>query len=55
VLEKWMNSELFAGVKAVDQWTFDSQPGSALKLKNHWSTWFTEKDVKWLRQVGINA
>lgn len=55
VLEKWMTPEVFSGMHAEDQWTFDGQPGAQEKLRNHWNTFFTQKDMQWLRQVGINA
>ena len=55
VLEKWMSPELFTGLSAEDQWTFDSLPDAPRRLQGHWRTWFTERDVQWLQQTGINA
>lgn len=55
VVEPYLTPELFNGTKAVDQWTFDEQPGSAQSLKNHWDTFFNETDVQKLRSYGINA
>ena len=58
VLEKWMASDnIFSGAfaNAVDQWTFDSIPGAEAALQTHWSTWFTEEDIKNIAATGINA
>lgn len=55
ILEKWMDPGLWDGANATDQWTFDSAPGARKKLKEHWETWFTEKDVKKIASWGINA
>lgn len=55
VLEKWMNSDVFEGTDAVDQWTFDSTDGAADKLQDHWSSYITEDDIQTLASWGINA
>lgn len=57
ILEKWMNPDLFTGpfAEASDQWTFDSTPGAAEALQNHWSTYFTEADVWTIKSYGFNA
>lgn len=56
VLESWMD-DVFTGpfAGAVDQWTFDSIPGALPALEEHWSTWFTEEDIKNISATGINA
>jgi len=43
----------FAG--AVDQWSFDSISGAQSALETHWSTFFTESDIKSIAATGINA
>lgn len=58
LLEKWMDPNFFSASgapDAFDQWTFDSTPGVLSSLEQHWSTWFTEDDVKNLKGYGINA
>ncbi|KAF4628737.1 hypothetical protein G7Y89_g9410 [Cudoniella acicularis] len=57
VLEKWMDSDAFTGAfaSAVDQWTFDSTTGAQAALETHWSTFFTEDDIKTIAATGINA
>ena len=58
ILEKWMDPNFWSASgapDAVDQWTFDSTPGVLSSLQQHWSTWFTENDVKNLKNYGINA
>lgn len=57
VLEKWMNDEAFSGAfsSAADQYTFDQLPGAAAALEKHWSTFFTEADIKDIAATGINA
>jgi glucan 1,3-beta-glucosidase len=56
VLESWMD-DVFTGrfENAVDQWTFDSISGALPTLEKHWSTWFTEEDIKNISVTGINA
>ncbi|KAF2722131.1 glycoside hydrolase family 5 protein [Polychaeton citri CBS 116435] len=55
VLESWMNSTLFEGTDACDQWTFDSTPDAESKLQSHWATYITEDDFKTMASYGINA
>ncbi|KAK8179158.1 glycoside hydrolase superfamily [Phyllosticta citribraziliensis] len=55
VLEPYLTPQLFKNSPAVDQWTFDQQPGSDEAIKNHWDTFFNESDVQKLRSYGINA
>ncbi len=57
ISEKWMTPHLFSGpfAEASDQWTFDSTPGAAEALQNHWSTYFTEADVWTIKSYGFNA
>jgi glucan 1,3-beta-glucosidase len=52
-----MNPDAFTGAfsNAVDQYTFDSIPGAAAALQNHWNTFFTEADIKEIAATGINA
>ena len=50
-----MDSDVFEGTEAVDQWTFDSTDGAEAKLQQHWSTYFTEADVQQIASYGINA
>jgi glucan 1,3-beta-glucosidase len=55
VLEKWMTPGLFAGTKAIDEYTFMQTPGAAQKIEAHRKTFITESDFKWLQQNNINA
>jgi glucan 1,3-beta-glucosidase len=57
VLEKWMNSDAFAGdfSSATDEWTFSQLPGAVDALKSHWETFFTEADIQAIAATGINA
>lgn len=55
ILEEWMNSTMFEGTSATDQWSFDSTSGAAAKLEEHWSTYFTEWDVEQIASFGLNA
>ncbi|KAI9746475.1 MAG: hypothetical protein M1818_000188 [Claussenomyces sp. TS43310] len=57
VLESWMNGDLFTDsfASATDQWSFDSISGAKAALETHWSTFFTEDDVKTIAATGINA
>ena len=50
-----MDYDVFDGTDAVDQWTFDSTDGAESKLQQHWSTYFTEADVKKIASYGINV
>ncbi|KAL3425867.1 putative exo-beta-1,3-glucanase [Phlyctema vagabunda] len=57
ILEKWMGSDAFNGdfSGASDQWSFDSIAGAEAALQAHWSTYFTEDDIKAIAATGINA
>lgn len=55
IVEKWMTPDIFSGTNATDQWTFDSTPDALSRLTTHWDTWFTQKDVQSLKDVGVNA
>ncbi|KAF2836893.1 glycoside hydrolase family 5 protein [Patellaria atrata CBS 101060] len=50
-----MVPEVFEGTEASDQWQFDQTPGATQALDEHWSTYFTEDDVRLLVSHGINA
>lgn len=50
-----MNSDVFSGTTAVDQWTFDETTGAEAKLEAHWASYFLETDVQKLASWGINA
>ena len=56
VLESWMD-DIFTGqfADAMDQWTFDSVSGANIALEEHWSSFFTEADIKTIAATGINA
>ena len=55
VLEKWMTPSLFAGTKAIDEYTFMQTPGAVEKIDQHRRSFITEADFKWLRKHGVNA
>ncbi len=57
VLEKWMTPTLFANRKAVDETTFCMELGSSAEkiLREHWESFITPSDFKWLKDHGINA
>ncbi|KAF2097519.1 glycoside hydrolase [Rhizodiscina lignyota] len=50
-----MVPDVFDGTNAVDQYTFDQTPQAKDKLQQHWSTYFTEADIKTLKSYGVNA
>lgn len=50
-----MNSDVFSGTTATDQWSFDQTTGAAAKLQAHWSSYFNETDVALIASWGINA
>ncbi|KAF1990714.1 glycoside hydrolase family 5 protein [Aulographum hederae CBS 113979] len=50
-----MTPEVFNGVNANDQYTFDQTPNAQAVLQNHWSSYFVEADVQRLASYGINA
>lgn len=55
LLEKWMTPSLFAGVDAIDEYTFMQSPSASSKLDEHRKTFITESDFRWLKENGINA
>ncbi len=55
VLEKWMTPGLFAGVDAIDEYTFMQMPHAERKIRNHHKTFITESDFKWLSEHDIDA
>ncbi|KAK5120134.1 hypothetical protein LTR85_006615 [Meristemomyces frigidus] len=55
VLEKWMNSDVFSGTNATDQYSFDETTGAEAKLQAHWESYFNETDVATIASWGINA
>ena len=57
VLEKWMNPNLFEGLKATDETTWSVELGTKADdiLKDHWNTWIVEDDFKWIAAHGLNA
>ncbi|MET0980425.1 MAG: glycoside hydrolase family 5 protein [Candidatus Saccharimonadales bacterium] len=55
VLEKWMTPSLFAGTKAIDEYTFMQTSSAQEKIERHRKTFITEDDFKWLQQNGLNA
>jgi glucan 1,3-beta-glucosidase len=55
VLERWMTPSLFKGTDAIDEYTLMSTPGAAERLREHWRTWITEEDFRWMAANGLNA
>lgn len=55
ILEKWMTPSLFAGTKAIDEYTFMQATDAAEKIEQHRKTFITEEDFQWLQRNGINA
>jgi len=67
VLEKWMAEDLFYdetgtrpfsdGCSALDEFGLMKTLGSKVeqRMKNHWSTWITKDDIKWIADHGLNA
>ncbi|KAI7677135.1 glycoside hydrolase [Hortaea werneckii] len=55
ILEKWMNSSLFDGTDASDQYTFDQTSDANTKLRNHWDTYICEDDFRQIAALGINT
>jgi glucan 1,3-beta-glucosidase len=54
-LETWITPTIFLNTNAVDQWTFDSTSNATAALTEHWSTFFTEADIKNISSYGLNA
>lgn len=56
VLERWMTSQLFDGVEGKDETAFSQQKLDAeAALNDHWATFITEEDFKWLNERKINS
>ncbi|MDD4242810.1 MAG: glycoside hydrolase family 5 protein [Bacilli bacterium] len=57
VLEKWMTPSIFEGLSAKDEtsWCVEMGPSAEKVLKYHWNTFITEKDFKWIADVGLNV
>jgi len=55
ILEPWLDQVLLNGSNAPDQVTFDQTSNAASALQKHWSTYFTEDDVKVISGFGLNA
>lgn len=54
LLEGWMTPELFEGVNGSDETAFLRQkPNAEEEIKNHWETFITEDDFKWLSDHGV--
>lgn len=55
VLEGWMTPELFEGVDGSDETAFLQQkPNAETELVDHWNTFITEDDFKWLSDHGVD-
>ena len=54
VLEPWITPSLFDGTgndAIIDEYTFcqyQDRSVAAGKLKEHWDSWITENDIKWI-------
>jgi glucan 1,3-beta-glucosidase len=57
VLEKWMTPSLFEGLKAEDETNFCLELGTKAeaRIREHWDTFITEEDFKWIKNVGLNT
>ncbi|MGL4337406.1 MAG: glycoside hydrolase family 5 protein, partial [Turicibacter sp.] len=57
VLERWMTPSLFEGYKAEDETNFMIELGDKAEslMKNHYDTWITEEDFKWIKEIGLNT
>jgi len=56
VLEGWMTPSLFEGVNGTDETIFvETKYNSKELLEEHWATFITEEDFKWLSERGINS
>ncbi|KAJ2162509.1 hypothetical protein GGF46_000640 [Coemansia sp. RSA 552] len=62
VLEPWITPSVFkewkgTGRKVVDEWTYCEALGKSecqARLKKHWESWVTEKDIETLASLGLN-
>lgn len=56
VLEQWMKPTLFDGLSGPDETIFSTEKKDAkLVLEQHWQTFITKKDIKYLKSIGINS
>lgn len=57
VLERWMTPSLFEGLKAEDETSFCIELGEQAeqKLREHWTSFITEEDFKWIKEKGLNT
>lgn len=56
VLERWMKPSLFEGVEGPDETIFCEQAENPKeKLEEHWKTFITEEDFKYIRDLGLNS
>ncbi|KAH7908898.1 glycoside hydrolase family 5 protein [Hygrophoropsis aurantiaca] len=57
VLERWISETPFRFAAEPGQSDLDVARGSNAKevLENHWDSWITEDDFKWLSEIGINT
>jgi aryl-phospho-beta-D-glucosidase BglC (GH1 family) len=57
VLERWITPTPFAGAATPGQSDLDVAKGSEAKrrLEEHWSSWITDDDWKWIKEHGYNS
>jgi glucan 1,3-beta-glucosidase len=57
VLERWMTPSLFAGLSATDEtsWCVELGGTAPTRLREHWATWVTRDDFRWIADRGLNA
>lgn len=48
-----MTPSLFAGVDAIDEYTFMQTPGARAKLREHQRNFIREEDFKWMGHAGV--
>ncbi|OXB33360.1 cytoplasmic protein [Cryptococcus neoformans] len=56
-LEQWICPQAFKGAKPPGQSDYDVASGKDAKriLEEHWDTWITEDDMKWIASRGFNS
>ncbi len=57
MLERWMTPELFAGTDAPDEYSLCPEGSKKIerRLKKHWRTFISKKDINWIKKQGLNA
>lgn len=58
VLERWITPSLFVGVSGTDEHTLVQELGQKRareRLERHWSSFITEKHLRKIKQMGLNA